>query len=91
MDRETATVVHNADDLSRWAARAVIETDALIAVAAFRPLSPAEQGRNLVMQRELLVRISQQNTLLGWVVALRRAPWWERAWRRIGVWWRTEA
>lgn len=80
MDREAAAVIHNAQDLASWAAGAVLETDALIAVVAYRSLSPAEQRDNLRMQRELLVRISQQGTLIAWATETRRAPWWARWW-----------
>lgn len=81
MDREAAAaVIHNAQDLASWAAGAVLETDALIATAATRPLSPAEQRDNLRMQRDLLVRISQQGTLLEWATGARKAPWWARWW-----------
>ena len=80
MDREAYAVAHNAHALAVWAAGAVLETDALIATAAVRPLSPAEQGENLKMQRELLVRISQQGTLIAWATETRKAPWWARWW-----------
>jgi hypothetical protein len=81
MDRETAAVIHNADDLARWASSAVVETDRLIAAAELRPLSPYEQSRGLHILRELLVRTTQQNTLLGWAMAEQRVSWWRRMWR----------
>lgn len=80
LDTPTAAVILNAEGLAKWAANAVVETDALIERASVRPLSPAEQVANLRMQRELLVRLSQQNTLLGYALESRpaRAPWWAR-------------
>lgn len=71
MDRETAAIVANARDLATWAAEAVVQTDALIEIAKRRPLSPQEQAANLQMQRELLVRMSQQHSLLEWAAAER--------------------
>ncbi len=85
MDRGTASVVQNADDLARWAAKAVIDTDRLIDATAIRPLSPAEQRLNLLMQRELLVRLSQQNTLLGYVIESRPD---RGIWSSLRLWWR---
>lgn len=66
MDLEGASISRNAHALSKWAAQAVEDTDRLLAIAEVRPLSPQEQRENLTMQRELLVRLSQQNTLLEW-------------------------
>jgi hypothetical protein len=90
MDREAAAIIHTADDLARWAAKAVVETDALIQVTKVRPLSPQEQNANLLMQREMLVRMSQQSSILDWAVesrAARRAraarPGW---WARVRAW-----
>lgn len=76
MDPTTAALIQNARDLAQWAAGAVVETDALIATANVRPLSPQEQGANLRMQRELLVRLSQRETLVEWALETRKMSWW---------------
>lgn len=68
MNRETAALIHHAQSLAAWAAEQVVATDALIVVAGLRPLSPSEQRDNLRMQRELLVRLSQRDSLVEWAL-----------------------
>jgi hypothetical protein len=80
MDEETASVIQNSSRLARWAAEQVVETDKLIALCKVRPLSPFEQASNLLMQRELLVRLSQRETLAEAMLERQRAGLVERVW-----------
>lgn len=83
MDNETAALIANAQRLSKWAAEQVEATDKLIALAEIRPPSPADQLSNLRMQRELLVRLSQRESMIEWALESRKAPIWFRIWRRL--------
>jgi hypothetical protein len=85
MDEETASVIQNSSRLARWAAEQVVETDKLIALCKVRPLSPFEQASNLLMQRELLVRLSQRDTLAEAMLErqLARVSLVERVWRHL--------
>lgn len=85
MDRlSDQSVIANTEDLSRWCAMKADELDPLIATAEMRPLSPAECRTVLVTQRELLTRISQQQTLIAAMVFHRSSPWW--VWVRAFLW-----
>jgi hypothetical protein len=83
MDEETASVIQHSARLATWAAEQVVETDKLIALCRVRPLSPFEQGLNLQMQRELLVRLSQRDTLAEAMLERQRAGLVERVWAAL--------
>jgi hypothetical protein len=85
MDEETASVIQHSARLATWAAGQVVETDKLIALCKVRPLSPFEQASNLLMQRELLVRLSQRDTLAEAMLErqLARVSLVERVWRHL--------
>jgi uracil DNA glycosylase len=83
MDEDTASVIQNARDLSQWAAGQVVLVDRLLTTARVRPLSPAEQSEQLVSYRELLVRVSQDRTLVEYMLERQRAGLMARAWRAL--------
>ena len=85
MDIETDALIATATRQACWAAEAVVRTDALIEVVRRRPLDPEEQRESLVLQRELLVRFSQQHTLLAWALESRTGGW--SAWLRLLLAW----
>lgn len=62
------SIIANTEDLARWCACQADALDPLIAASSERPLSPIESRRVLLMQRELLTRMSQQQTLIAALV-----------------------
>lgn len=81
-DEQAAAMIATATDIAQWAAGEVVRADVALARSA-AGLSPEDTRRLLLSHRELLVRLSQQQTLLVWVIESRRAPWWRRALRWI--------
>lgn len=80
MDKLTAlSVVANTTDVSRRCAELADELDPMIVASERRTLSPAETRTVLLGQRELLTRVSQQQTFLAEMVFHAEAPsclWW---------------
>jgi hypothetical protein len=83
MDEETASVIQNARNLAQWAAGEVVMVDRLISMARIRPLAPSEQAEQLTSYRELLVRVSQDRTLVEYMLERQRLGLVERVWRAL--------
>lgn len=90
MDRlAQQSIIANTEDLARWCAEQAEALDPLIDASYRRPLSVSETRHLLVTQRELLVRMSQQQTLIAAMVFERVADapvvpgFWSRVKRLI--------
>ncbi len=69
MDRlAQQSVIAHTEGLAHWCAEQADALDPLIEASYQRPLTVAESRRVLVVQRELLVRMSQQQTFIARMV-----------------------